>query len=291
MSWTHLIRFENNAKVYNGDAIFPDGTSPDDVAKLAKDGKLKTTVIDGDVLSDTYKITSQELEVTKLLSPLTRTQVPIIRCIGLNYMKHIQEGGRTPPPYPSLFIKPSTSLAAFDATIPIPKIAQETLDYEAELTIVIGRPALNASEEDALDYVAGYLSSNDLSCRVWQRDPKYAGNVPQWCFSKGFDAFAPIGPMVVSSKKLGAADNLDLKTTVNGEVRQDSNTSDLLFGVRKIVSFLSQGTTLETGTLIMTGTPAGVALGMKPPKYLQGGDVVQCTLQGLGSVTNTLKFV
>ena len=97
--------------------------------------------------------------------------------------------------------------------------------------------------------------------------------------------------MVVSAKKLGAADNLDLKTTVNGEVRQDSNTSDLLFGVKKIVSFLSQGTTLETGTLIMTGTPAGVALGMNPPKYLQDGDVVEVTVQGLGSVSNKLSFV
>ena len=226
-----------------------------------------------------------------------------------NFEGTVEEGGRTPPPYPSLFIKPSTSLAPFDAAIAIPKIAQQTLDYEGELVsyisynsvmvhlanllkaIVIGRPALNVSEADAVDYVAGYISANDLSCRIWQRDPKYAGSVPQWCFSKGFDAFAPVGPMIVSSKKLGAADNLPLKTIVNGEIRQDSDTSDLLFGVKKIVSFLSQGTTLETGTLIMTGTPSGVALGMKNPKYLQDGDVVEVRIQGLGSVTNKLEFV
>lgn len=158
-------------------------------------------------------------------------------------------------------------------------------------SIVIGRPALDVSEDEAVNYIAGYISSNDLSCRIWQRDPKYAGNVPQWCFSKGFDAFAPVGPVIVSAKKLGAADNLPLKTIVNGEVRQDSNTSDLLFGVKKIVSFLSQGTTLETGTIIMTGTPSGVALGMKEPKYLQDGDVVEVRIGELGSVTNVLKFL
>jgi 2-keto-4-pentenoate hydratase/2-oxohepta-3-ene-1,7-dioic acid hydratase in catechol pathway len=107
-----------------------------------------------------------------------------------------------------------------------------------------------------IDYIAGYVVANDLSCRVWQRDPAYAGNVPQWCFSKGFDGFAPIGPMVVSSESLGLADKQDLKTLVNDGVRQDSNTSDLLFGVARIVSFLSQGTTLKKGTLIMTGTPS-----------------------------------
>ena len=97
-------------------------------------------------------------------------------------------------------------------------------------SVVIGRPALNVSEDEATDFVAGYISGNDLSCRIWQRDPKYAGSVPQWCFSKGFDGFAPMGPMIVSAQKLGAADNLPLRTIVNGEVRQDSHTSDLLFG-------------------------------------------------------------
>jgi 2-keto-4-pentenoate hydratase/2-oxohepta-3-ene-1,7-dioic acid hydratase in catechol pathway len=126
---------------------------------------------------------------------------------------------------------------------------------------------------------------------MWQRDPKYAGNVPQWCFSKGFDKFAPIGPMIVSPSVLGAADKQSLQTIVNGELRQNSDTSDLLFGVRKIVAFLSQGTTLEPGTLIMTGTPAGVALGMKKPLYLKDGDVVEVKIGGLGSVRNTMKFL
>ncbi|EXJ56368.1 uncharacterized protein A1O5_12635 [Cladophialophora psammophila CBS 110553] len=295
-TWSHLIRFQSNNNIYYGDAIFPKGSDPTDVVSIAAAGKLQAHIIEGDgnpisIISPGVKATGKIAPVEKLLSPIIREQVPIIRCIGLNYMKHIQEGGRTPPPYPSLFIKPSTSLASFDAEIPIPKIAQETLDYEGELTIVIGRTARDVTEAESLDYVAGYITGNDLSCRIWQRDPKYAGNVPQWCFSKGFDGFAPVGPMIVSPKVLAAADKQSLQTLVNGEVRQDSETSDLLFGVRKIVSFLSQGTTLETGTLIMTGTPAGVALGMKVPKYLTDGDEVEVKIGGLGSLKNKLRFM
>jgi 2-keto-4-pentenoate hydratase/2-oxohepta-3-ene-1,7-dioic acid hydratase in catechol pathway len=126
---------------------------------------------------------------------------------------------------------------------------------------------------------------------MWQRNPEYAGNVPQWCFSKGFDGFAPMGPMIVSPSVLGAADKQSLLTLVNNEPRQVSETSDLLFGVKQIVSFLSQGTTLETGTLIMTGTPSGVAMGMKVPRYLTDGDEVEVKIGGLGSLKNTVRFM
>ena len=142
-----------------------------------------------------------------------------------------------------------------------------------------------------MNYVAGYAASNDVSASTWQRDPAYAGVVPQWCFSKGFDKFAPLGPMIVSPIVVGAADNLRLQTFVNGHVRQDSNTNDLLFGARTIISFLSQGTTLEKGTVILTGTPAGVAMGMKPkPQYLEDGDVVEVRVEGLGSCKNRMVF-
>jgi len=156
---------------------------------------------------------------------------------------------------------------------------------------VIGKTGKNIPRENALDYVSGYATSNDVSARTWQRDPAYAGVVPQWCFSKGFDKYAPLGPMLVSPTVVGAADNLQLQTFVNGEERQNSNTNDLLFGVRDIISFLSQGTTLEKGTVIMTGTPAGVAMGMKPsPRYLNDGDVVEVRIQGLGSCKNRMVF-
>lgn len=159
------------------------------------------------------------------------------------------------------------------------------------MSVVIGKTGKNISKENALDYVAGYCASNDVSARKWQRDPAYAGGVPQWCFSKGFDKYAPLGPMLVSPKVVGEANNLDLQTFVNGELRQSSNTSDLLFGVKEIISFISQGTTLEKGTVIMTGTPAGVAMGMKPtPKYLKNGDVVEVKIAQLGSCVNRMAF-
>src|SRR5436305_6991322 len=154
------------------------------------------------------------------------------------------------------------------------KLAQDDqCDYEGELSIVIGKTGKNIKREDALDYVAGYVSSNDISTRKWQRDPAFAGSVPQWCFSKGFDKYAPLGPMMASPKLVGDASNLRIQTFVNGESRQDSNTNDLLFDVSEIIRFISQGTTLERGTVIMTGTTSGVAFGMKPkPVWLKDGD-------------------
>lgn len=155
---------------------------------------------------------------------------------------------------------------------------------------MISKSGKNISPENALEYVAGYAASNDVTARSWQRDPKLAGGVPQWCYAKGFDTFAPIGPMLVSPAVVGAADTLLLQTLVNGEVRQSTNTDDLLFNVRTIISFLSQGTTLEKGTVIMTGTPSGVAMGMKEPKWLKEGDVVEVKIEQLGSCINTIVY-
>lgn len=155
---------------------------------------------------------------------------------------------------------------------------------------MIGKTGKNISKEDALNYIAGYAASNDVSARTWQRDPAYAGGVPQWSFAKGFDKFAPIGPMLVSPSVVGAADNLLLQTFVNGEERQNTRTDDLLFNVRAIVSFLSQGSTLKKGTVIMTGTPAGVAMGMKEPKWLKNGDLVEVKIEHLGSCKNRMVY-
>lgn len=155
---------------------------------------------------------------------------------------------------------------------------------------MIGKEGRNIPKESALDYVAGYCASNDVSNRSWQKDPSKAGVVPQWCFSKGFDKFAPLGPMIVSPVVVGDASGLHLQTFVNGEERQSSPTNDLLFGVKEVVSFCSQGTTLEPGTVILTGTPSGVAMGMTEPKYLQDGDVVEVQISQLGSVKNRMVF-
>ncbi|KAH7230184.1 uncharacterized protein BKA55DRAFT_743406 [Fusarium redolens] len=288
MSWSRLIRFlDDEDQVCLGDAA---ANSAQDFTSLLESGNLAAEQLAGTDIFNA-KPTGEIVHVKSLLGPLTPQDVPIIRCVGLNYAKHIKETGRAPPPYPSIFIKPSRSVTGWNDDIPIPKIAQkDQLDYEGELAIVIGRKGKDISAEDALSYVAGYTVANDVSARTWQRDPKFAGEVPQWCFSKGFDSFAPLGPVLVSPSVLGAADDLILQSKVNGEVRQEASTSDLVFGVKNIIAFVSQGTTLEKGAVILTGTPGGVALGMKPPKWLKDGDTVEVSISGIGTIRNQMVF-
>jgi 2-keto-4-pentenoate hydratase/2-oxohepta-3-ene-1,7-dioic acid hydratase in catechol pathway len=202
----------------------------------------------------------------------------------------VLETGRPLPTCPTVFTKPGPSVANHGEDIPIPKIAQAQCDYEGELVVVIGKDAKNVSQADALDYVAGYTVGNDVSARDWQREAGKAGPVPQWTFSKSFDKYAPLGPVLVASHVLGEADGLSLRKVVNGEVRQESNTSDLCFGVRKLVEFCSQGQTLQKGSLIMTGTPGGVALFMKPPAFLQHGDEVTVEIGKIGRFMNRIAF-
>jgi len=202
----------------------------------------------------------------------------------------VLETGRPLPTVPTLFTKPAQSVADWGEAIPIPKIAQECCDYEGELVIVIGKDGKNISEEDALDYVAGYTVGNDVSARDWQRLPTKAGPVPQWSFSKSFDKYAPLGPVLVSTKLLHDAGKQGLRTIVNGEVRQEGSTSDLCFGVRQLIAFCSQGQTLKKGSLIMTGTPGGVGLFMKPPTFLKSGDRVDVEIEGIGRLTNRIVY-
>lgn len=169
-------------------------------------------------------------------------------------------------------------------------MAQEQVDYEGELVVVIGKDAKNVSEANALEYVAAYTVGNDVSARDWQREASKAGPVPQWTFSKSFDKYAPLGPCLVATSILGEADKQELKTSVNGEIRQRSNTSDLCFGVRKLVAFCSQGQTLQRGSLIMTGTPGGVGLFMKPPCFLKDKDLVEVEIEGIGRLRNRMVF-
>ncbi|KAF9869296.1 fumarylacetoacetate hydrolase family protein [Colletotrichum karsti] len=288
MSFQRLIRFvDDNDVEHFGE---PEIQNETQLTELLEKNELWAVALDG--ASPVSPLTKGDRVHVKALRPLLAPKdVPIIRCIGLNYVKHIKEGGRTPPPYPSVFIKPATSVASYNEDVPIPKVAQDgTVDYEGELAFVIGKPAKNVAKEKALEYVAGYLTANDVSARAWQRDSAKAGGVPQWCFSKGFDKFAPLSPMLVSPSVVGNASDLLLQTFVNGEERQHESTGDLLFGVEEIVSFCSQGTTLEPGTVILTGTPSGVAMGMKPPKYLNDGDVVEVRISKLGGVKNKMVF-
>ncbi|KAJ4264145.1 hypothetical protein NW764_015953 [Fusarium oxysporum] len=288
MTWTRLIRFfDEEDRLCYGE---PQIEQANDLPRLLTEGNLLARELIGDSpFSSTPS--NNLLRVKRLVGPLSTKDVPIIRCVGLNYGEHIKETGRSVPPYPSIFIKPSRAVAGWNDDVAIPSIAQKNqLDYEGELAIVIGKEGKNISLEESLEYVAGYTIANDVSARTWQRDPAFAGNTPQWCFSKGFDGWAPLGPMIVSPKLIGAADNLDLQTKVNGEMRQKANTSDLVFGVRRIVAFVSQGTTLEKGCVILTGTPGGVALGMENPKWLVDGDVVEVSIKNIGTISNRMVF-
>ncbi|KAH6952036.1 hypothetical protein DER45DRAFT_511501 [Fusarium avenaceum] len=292
VSWDRLVRYlpqgndTDAGSARYGDPIIE---GDEELGALASRGALQVRVLEGSNPFDTTR-TGKIETVGKLLGPLTVDDVPIIRCIGLNYKTHILETGRPLPTIPTLFTKPGPAVADWGEDIPIPKIAQEQCDYEGELVVVIGKSGINIQEEDALDYVAAYTAGNDVSARDWQREPGKAGPVPQWSFSKSFDKYAPLGPCLVSSRILGDASNLSLKTVVNGETRQDSNTSDLCFDVRKLVAFCSQGQTLQQGSLIMTGTPGGVGLFMKPQAFLKNGDEVDVEIGGIGKLQNRIVF-
>ena len=205
-----------------------------------------------------------------------------IFCIGLNYRRHAKECGLPLPPAPVLFNKFGNALAAHGEEITLPPDYKE-YDYEAELVVVIGKPARNVSAEDALDYVFGYTCGNDLSTR----DLQFArGN--QWVLSKTFDGFAPVGPCLVPAGEIDPQ-NLAISSVVNGEVRQNSNTSDMIFTVAQIISDLSHHFTLQPGDLIFTGTPQGVMHGYPADQknWLKPGDQVDIIIEGIGTLTNT----
>lgn len=204
-----------------------------------------------------------------------------IICVGLNYRRHADETNAPYPEVPILFNKFDNTLTGHKSEIPVPKVT-EKLDYEVELGIVMGKKAKNVAEDKALDYVFGYCTVNDLSARDLQM------KTHQWLLGKTCDKFSPIGPYLVTSDEVGDPNNLALKTYVNGELRQDSNTSDMIFSCREIVSYISRHMTLEPGDIILTGTPEGVVLGYPEEKqiYIQPGDEVTVEIEKLGSLTN-----
>ncbi len=209
-----------------------------------------------------------------------------IFCVGRNYKLHIEEMARAKnvavsfPKFPEYFTKPPTAVVGHgDGVEPHLKYTQK-LDYEVELAVVIGKRGRNIAEADALDFVFGYTVLNDVTARDAQI------NHGQFFKGKSFDTFCPIGPYVVTKDEFGDWSGHRLWLSVNGKIRQDSNTSDLLFGVPKIISSLSEGITLEPGDVICTGTPAGVASGMEPPVWLQPGDVMEACVEGIGVLRN-----
>jgi len=217
----------------------------------------------------------------RLGSPICRPSKII--CVGLNYSLHAKETGADIPEQPILFMKASSSLSGpFDPVI-IPKNSVKT-DWEVELAVVIGKKASYVTEEDAMNYVAGYALHNDVSERDFQL--KHGG---QWVKGKSCDTFAPIGPYLVTKDEIEDPHNLRLWLSVNGEMLQDSTTSDLVFKIPKLVSYISQYMSLLPGDVISTGTPAGVGLGLDPPRYLKPGDVIELGIDGLGTAKQVAK--
>ncbi|KAK4140656.1 uncharacterized protein C8A04DRAFT_31835 [Dichotomopilus funicola] len=287
MSFDRLVRFApkgDDSKVLLGE---PADVSIDVGAAVRKGEDVEVKVYSGTSVLDTGSPTGETAVIGRILSPLTQQEVGTIRCIGLNYKKHAEEAGMSIPEIPTVFLKPQTSLAdPYPAPTIIPKhtIASDSADYESELAIVLGKDAKNVSEADALDYVLGYTASNDISSRASQ----FAQT--QWCYSKGFDGACPIGPVLVSKKLVPDVGKLKLRGIKNGKVVQDSGLTDLIFSVEKIVSFLSQGTTLPKGTVIITGTPAGVGFAHKPQELLHDGDEFVVEIQPhIGSLYNVLQ--
>lgn len=220
-------------------------------------------------------------EDERLGPPLVRPSK--IVCVGLNYAKHAAESGMEVPKEPVLFFKSTTAIVGPNDDMIIPKGSQKS-DWEVELAIVIGKKASYVPKEDALDHIAGYVLHNDYSEREYQIERQ-----GQWCKGKGCDTFAPIGPFIATSDEIKDPNNLDLWLKLNGETLQNSNTSDFIFNVHEVVSYISHFMTLLPGDIISTGTPSGVGFGFNPPKYLKPGDVVELGIEGLGTSRQNVK--
>ena len=279
-----LIRFGEINKEKHG-VLLPDGTKID-VSRFINDydehffgnqgiEKLNNWL---EKNQDSCPVLDNDI---RLGSPLFRPSK--IVCVGLNYAKHAQESGMDVPEEPVLFFKASSAIIGPYDSITIPK-GSEKSDWEVELAVVIGNKASYVSEKDALSHIAGYVLHNDVSERSYQLERS-----GQWVKGKSCDTFAPIGPFIATPDEIGDPNNLNLWLKLNGEEMQNSNTSDFIFNIQQVVSYISQFMTLLPGDVISTGTPFGVGLGLNPPRYLKDGDVIELGIDGLGISKQTCK--
>jgi 2-keto-4-pentenoate hydratase/2-oxohepta-3-ene-1,7-dioic acid hydratase in catechol pathway len=248
-------------------------------AEQAADGSA--LVIAGDIYGD-YRVTDDVAAVAKRLAPVAPSG---LLCIGLNYCRHAEETGAKIPEYPILFMKGLNSVQNPGDPIVLPTVLRsDQVDYECELAVVIGRRCKNVKRADALSYVLGYTAANDVSARDWQM----AKGGSQWTRGKTFDTFAPLGPCLVTPDEIPNPNALAIKTVVNGETLQDWNTNDMIFDVPALIEFLSGSTTLLPGTVILTGTPQGVGMARKPPRWLEEGDTVTVEIERIGALSNSV---
>ncbi len=230
-----------------------------------------------------------DLRDVRVLAPIPEPRQDVI-CLGMNYQKHKTEAEQFDA---QAFTREKGSAVYFSKRAthcpgpgdPIPGHFDivDSLDYETELAVILGKDAVNVAEEDAFDYVFGYTIVNDVSARNLQTGHK------QWYFGKGLDGFTPMGPCIVTKDAFAQPPAQAIRTWINGELRQDAVTDQLIFGIPHIIHELSQGMTLKAGTVIATGTPAGVGMGFDPPKFLKKGDVVRCEIEGIGVLENTVE--
>ena len=234
-----------------------------------------------DLVSDKINV-----EETETLAPIPNPKQDII-CLGINYMAHAEESARYKKeafggdrPFAVYFSKRANECVATEGNIPSYPELVDSLDYECELAVIIGKNAKNVSEENAFDYVFCYTILNDVSARNLQTRHK------QWYFGKSLDGFCPMGPDIITEDEFDRPPVLTIQSYINGELRQNSNTGLLIFNIPHVISELSQGTTLKAGTIISMGTPAGVGMGFQPPKFLKKGDVIECRIEKIGSLKN-----
>ena len=223
-----------------------------------------------------------------LLAPIPRPKQDVI-CLGINYKAHADEAERYSDafkkerPIPIYFSKRVTEAVAPNGFIESHPGLVERLDYEAELAVIIGKKAKHVKAEDVADYIFGYTVLNDVSARLLQTTHK------QWYFGKGLDGFTPMGPCITSADEIAFPPALQISSRINGELRQDSATDLLITSIADIIEELSSGMTLMPGTIIATGTPSGVGMGFDPPKFLKSGDVVECFIEGIGTLRNIVR--
>lgn len=262
-----IIRYADASGSTAWGALQPDGTA------------LR---IDGNVLGD-WRVTDDRADVVRLKAPIQPTA---ILCIGLNYRHHANESGAPIPEFPVLFMKSPGALQHPGEPIRLPRaLRSDEVDYEAELAVVIREECRNVPKARALEYVLGYTCANDVSARDWQK--QWGGG--QWCRGKTFDTFAPLGPCLVTPDEISDPNALAIRCTVNDDVMQDWTTHDMIFDVPTLIEFLSGSTTLLPGAVIMTGTPHGVGMARKPPRWLRPGDTVTVEIEGIGRLTNPVE--
>lgn len=237
-------------------------------------------ILDGDRLGE-FKRTGRRAQIKAYLPPVIPAA---IICIGLNYREHAKETGMSLPDYPVVFMKNPASVIGHREAIQIPESCRDPLqvDYEVELAVVIGKTARNVRKEEALNYVAGYTIANDVSARTWQM--KAGGH--QWVRGKSFDTFCPLGPFMVTPDERINPNRLEIQCSLNGNIMQKGNTSDMIFPVESLIEYLSTDTTLLKGTVILTGTPSGVGFMRNPPVFLKPGDTLELKIEKIGTLVN-----